>query len=534
MNRRQEARFQNRIKRLKDEKQRLRANLAELKKAGQALQKELKESRRLLEEIPSGVALVQQGRVIYLNDVAQKHLGFTETEVMGRNVLDFVHPEAVEQVKRFHKRRIQGKSAPSQYETYLLSKAGEKLYCEVRVKKMRYRGRRAFLLNITSLDRRKSEEDLRVRLQKQEALGMMASGLKLQLDGCLSPLKERAALLKGWGGHATKDDQDSSEALSKIVAAAEELAVVSRNLGILTKPRYLPSELVPFSLKKLVQEAVTLTRPQWEEASKSRAAPIQFKTYLRTLSPVQCHPGEMVEALSHLILNAVQALPKGGEIYLTTEESAGFAHVYIQDNGTAIPGDLQNKIFDPFFSTKGEESPGLGLSLAFAIFRRHGGEIEVMSGAGQGTTFAVKLPLLQEPILPRVRHRPGSMKDANFLIIVQEEIPRDLLAKVFTVKGARVTTTASFAQGLKVLKKSKVTMLIADLETPDLSSLKEVAKIKKEDGMPLIALIQPQGKGKRGLREKVPGVDLWIERPLDMDRILRLASEAILGLGDMR
>ena len=126
-------------------------------------------------------------------------------------------------------------------------------------------------------------------------------------------------------------------------------------------------------------------------------AEISIKTYLRKLAPVRGNPKEIQNVFQSMISNAVEALPNGGEIYLTTEEDSDFAYVYIQDNGLGIPEEIRCKIFDPFFSTKSGSSLGLGLSMANAIVGQHRGEIEVMSNEGQGTTFIVKLPLAKKP-----------------------------------------------------------------------------------------------------------------------------------------
>ena len=153
--------------------------------------------------------------------------------------------------------------------------------------------------------------------------------------------------------------------------------------------------------------------------------------------------------LSYLVRNAIEAMPEGGHLYLSTEESAGYAHIYIQDSGVGIPARIRGRILDPFFTTKGSENPGLGLNLSRAIIQRHHGEMEISSKKNEGTMVTVRLPLAKREGQKKERSpRRKAIKNARILIIEEDPMIGELLLQTLESKGCRVTIAMSVAEGL--------------------------------------------------------------------------------------
>jgi len=522
MNTTQQKALKGRVDRLKRENQKLKEKLAALRKEKQILQKDSRDTHRLLNETPGAVVLIQDEQVIFSNKGLQNLLGYPEEEILGRNFLDFMHPDYVEYSRNLRPRFGSGKPVPDQFENFLVTKDGKTLRCEVRWKKIRYQGRTAFYIHMMGLDRREKEEKQRRQAQKIKALARMASHLSQDFNKGLSILNERFAQLQVMGSDAEKKVIRS---LRRVEAAIETGDLISQQLDCLTKLENNKSDIVLFDPKKVVQDGVAITLPKWQENQEGRVE-INVKTYLRALSPVEGHPVETRDAFVCMILNAIDALPDGGEIYLTAEENSGFAWIYIQDNGVGIPDDIKDKIFDPFFTTKGGQRAGLGLSLAYAIINRQGGEIEVMSREGQGATFIVKLPLAQRPVLSKARRVKNKVKDSRILIIAEGGIVSDLLTQLFTSKGGEVIAASDNTQGLNLLRKKKFDLVVADLDAPYLKSSGIIPKIKKMQKCLPIVLVNA-GKDRSSLTLKELGADLVIERPLDMDRISSIVSKTI-------
>ncbi len=521
MTTRQQQNLENRVEKLKVQDLTLRKKLKALKKENKSLEKALRDTRKLLRDIPGSVVLIQDGKIILMNETAKDQLGYAEEEILGRNFLDFIHPDSVEYVKNLHERRISGKPVPDDYETYLVTRGGENLCCEFRVKKIRYQGRTAFLFDITGLDQRKQKEMRILRSQKMEALIRMATGLGREFDRFLSMLDEHGLPTQGIEPVA---GEDLIRSLKNIEIARERGSFIIEQLSCLTKTQNERSDIVLLDLKKTVQNVVAATRPKWKGDIKDPVVTINVKTYLRALSPVEACPQEIQDALVSIMLNAIDALPGGGEIYLTTEENNGFAHVYVQDNGVGIPDDIKDKIFDPFFTTKDESRMGLGLSLAYAIIDRHKGEIEVMSREGQGTTFIIKLPLAPKTLPSQTKGAKKRIRDSNIGIIADEVIVKDLLSQLLVSKGGRVTTVSTGMECLKLLRKNRFDLVIADLDAAYLDHTVIIPKIKNMDKRLAIVLVNAV-EDKGGVRTlKKMGADLVIGRPLDMDKTLSLIS----------
>jgi len=517
VNTRQQQNLENRVEKLKDQNLTLRKKLNALRKENKSLEKALRDTRKLLKDIPGSVVLIQDGKIILMNETARDQLGYAEEEILGRNFLDFIHPDSVEYVKNLHERRISGKPVPDEYETYLITRNGEDLCCEFHVKKIRYQGRTAFLFDITGLDQRKKKEMRLLHSRKMEALTRMATGLNREFNRFLGILDEHGLSTQGIEPVA---DEDLIRGLRKIEAARERGHFITEQLSCLTMTQNKRSDIVLLDLKKTVQSVVAATRPKWKGDVKDPGVRINVNTYLRSLSPVEGCPNEIQDALLSIVLNAIDALPEGGEIYLTTEENGGFAHIYVQDNGVGIKDDIKDKIFDPFFTTKNESGMGLGLSLAYAIVNRHKGEIEVISQEGQGATFIIKLPLAPETPSSKAKGAKKKIRDSNILIIADEGIVKDLLSQLLVSKGGRVTNVSTGTECLKLFRKHKFDLIIADLDTPYINLNVIIPKIKDIDKNLAIVVVNAGEEKVPPRTLKKMGVDLVIGRPLNMDRAL--------------
>ena len=146
------------LDRLRAEKKALRGRLAELKRENRALERSLRETRNVLEDIPAGVVLVQEGKILLANRTAWERLGYEKEDLLGRDFVEFIHSDSARDVKAIHRKRLAGKLVPNVYEAHMINKEGERVCCEVRVGKLRYRGKRAFLVSVTDVGKRKEKE----------------------------------------------------------------------------------------------------------------------------------------------------------------------------------------------------------------------------------------------------------------------------------------------------------------------------------------------------------------------------------------
>ena len=229
-----------------------------------------------------------------------------------------------------------------------------------------------------------------------------------------------------------------------------------------------------------------------------------------------------------MILNAMEAMPEGGDLFVTTEENAGFAHIYIQDSGKGVSESIRDNIFDPFFTTKGNNRKGLGLSLSHAMVKRNEGEIEVTSQENQGTMVTVKLPIARQGQQAKNGPNKRRIKNARILIIEDEDILGELLSKLLLSKGYRVATAPTGSEGLTQLKKKKYDLVIIDSKLVQQNGLVLGKKIKKINRQLPIALITEPEAADRLKDRRMSGIDLVIRKPINMNRTIHQVSELLM------
>ena len=509
--------------RLREENRGLREKIAQLKKETELSQKELRNIWKLINDVPGALFLIQQEKIIFANENACRELGYTPKELLAKTLLDLLHPDSLSFVNTIQKGRPPGQALPDQNETSLTAKSGQTLCYEVRINKTRYQGKPAFLLNMLNLDQKKTQEKRLIQSVKTETLVRMASGFSREMENCMIFLGEHIQEIEG----PESPDNRLLRSLGRIEAVREKGALLSNQLDCLTRAEYDPSEITLLDLKKVLKKAVNISHPKVTAGSESNADNIKIKTYLRALSPIYGCKRELEDVFVSIILNATEAMPEGGEIYITTEEHSGLAHIYFQDNGTGISEGIIDKIFDPFFTTNDGAQRGLGLTLAYAIIGRHKGDIRVISHQDRGSTFLIKLPLVGQTPLFKSNTKKKGLKDSRILIIGEKGAVIDILYQLLTSKGSTNTIASSHNESLKLLRGNKFDLVIADQNAPRIETSKTIREIKKlQPDLPVALINAPVNPGSRNVPIKM-GADLAIGRPLDIDRLLSFLSSLL-------
>ena len=506
----------------------LKEKQAVIKKENQALKKSLENNRKLLNNTPVPALVIQDEKVIIANKAFLERSGYQEEEVLDKNYFDLFHPDYRDEAIRLYQRRISGKSSPDHYETYLAVKTGTAFFCEILTKKIRYHGRRTFIINVIDLDKKIRREKKMIIAKKMEAIIDMASVLEQDCHYCFDMLDKQLSYI---GRIEDSAGTRSTMILKEIEAVVNRFKLITGQLQRLSNLEYDPDKTVLFDLKKIVGDALSAVRSEYEKVCKSQGGKIHFNSFLRKLAPVKGHPDQISGVFQTIIANAIDTMSDGGEIYLTTEENSGFAYVYIQDNGRGIPDNAGKNIFEPFFTSKNGLAKGLDLSIAYAVIERHGGKIEAMSKEGSGSTFIVKLPLARRKELSNDRPTKNMIKDSHILIIAREGIVNNLLTRLFMSKGGIIINAGTVLEGLNLLRKKSFDLIITEnnMSCPSLSNI--IASLKKINGDLPVALVNTKKKINDYSRLMKMGVDLIIEMPLNLDTILFSVSEILSARG---
>jgi signal transduction histidine kinase len=232
-----------------------------------------------------------------------------------------------------------------------------------------------------------------VALQRVSSLGVLAGGVCHELNNALTPILNYAKL-----GLRNPDPAYRERALLKILEAAERATAITGGVLGLARPRADRRE--PADLARLVEEVILLVG---KDLSSHR---VQLDLQVVNRPHAKVNPAQIQQVLLNLIINARQAMPRGGPVRVRVghEPNARLAEVSVADTGDGIaPADLR-RIFEPFFTTKtgpddvGLGGTGLGLSVCRDIVESHRGRLRAESRVGQGTTFTLRLPVCAAPV----------------------------------------------------------------------------------------------------------------------------------------
>jgi PAS domain S-box-containing protein len=405
------------------------------------------------------------GYLIEMNPAGLAMLSATSLEeVKGRPLLDWIAPEHREAFKDLHRRVMQGDSGDLEFEVIGID--GTRRWLRTQACPLRdCHGAITSVLGISRdiTGQRELEAQLR-QSQKMEAIGQLAGGIAHDFNNILTVILGFADTLL--------DDQDPASrrvATTQILEAAERAAGLTRQLLAfgrrqIMKPQDVDLNDLVSSLAKMVQRLLG------EEIN------LQLQLSLRPL-PVYVDPGLIDQVLMNLVINARDAMPKGGVLRIETAmRSSGAgdrAVVRVIDTGTGIAADSLPRIFDPFYTTKAPgKGSGLGLATAFGIVAQHNGRIDVSSEVGKGTTFEVTLPATARRATssqPRVGGEVPKGGSETILVVEDEPAVRLLARTVLERAGYRVLEAVSGADGLRAWEQcgGRVDVLLTDVVMPD-------------------------------------------------------------------
>ncbi len=380
-----------------------------------------------------------------------------------------------------------------------------------------------------TLNELKQAQDQIIQAEKLRAMGEMASGVAHDFNNVLAAILGNIQLLLHSFEHYSPEE--IRERLKTIERASKDGAETVRRIQDFTGKRR-DREFIPLSLNDLIREVAAITEPRWKDQAQKKGIHIDLVRESGDVPPVLGNPAELREVLTNIIFNAVDAMPKGGQIKLSTHpHSEDWVEMRITDTGIGMTEEVRKRIFDPFFTTKGVTSSGLGMSVSYGIIKRHGGEILVESEPGKGTTFILHLPTgYGEEVKAgekKVEKPSGMIRPVKVLVIDDEEAVRDVLSRMLTAKGHQVETASDGDEGIERFKKQPFDLVFTDLGMPKVSGW-EVGKRLKELN-PKIPVIMITGWGMELDRKKMSqnGIDLMISKPFNFDQVTQLIFEAM-------
>lgn len=365
-----------------------------------------------------------------------------------------------------------------------------------------------------------------IQQERLAALGTMAGGIAHDFNNALSIIMGYAEMMLR-DAESGQNTQSPALSISTILTAAEDAARIVRRLGEFYRPLEAGEEHLPVNLNELVEQAVSLTRPRWHTAATAGGRSITVATALSEIPAITGDAAELREALTNLIFNAVDALPEGGTITLGTQREGEAVVLSISDTGTGMSEEVRQRCLEPFYTTKGQRGTGLGLSMVFGIILRHGGTIDIQSQPGQGTTFALSLPVAraeggETPVAAAAARAP-----LHILLVDDQPILCELVCQHLRDDLHTVETALSGHEALEKFRAGRFDLVITDHVMAGMTgeqlavALKEIAP-----RIPVILLTGYGGETKAAHEGACKAIDLVVGKPLSR-AALRQALAAV-------
>jgi two-component system cell cycle sensor histidine kinase/response regulator CckA len=434
-------------------------------------------SHNLIAKSPVGIYLVQNGKFQQVNQVLFAITGYGKTDFLDLAPLAFVHPEDREATRDNAVKMLKGLSTVP-YEFRIITKDGKTKWIMETMASIQYRGKRAALGYCMDITEHKQLESQLLQAQKMEAVGRLAGGVAHDFNNLLMSIIGYGELMRS---NVVQGDP-LYEYLENILQAGKQAAALTQQLLTFSRRQIVrPQEL---DLRQVVLDLEPLLRRLIGED-------IDLKIETKPEpTAVKADPGYLSQIILNLVVNARDAMPRGGRLILKTTPvniktshplrfrlipPGPYVRLVVQDTGTGMDEDLQAHIFEPFFTTKEPgKGTGLGLSTVYGIVKQSGGYIDVASESGKGTTFTIYLPRLErmaEPAKPKIPIAASFRGNETILLVEDEDVLRALLAKFLRLHGYTVLEARHGGEALLTCERHQgpIHLMVTDVVMPQMS-----------------------------------------------------------------
>ena len=509
-------------------------DITEMRESEGALKESEEKYRLLVENATDAIFIAQDGILKFSNPKAEKTTGYTQEELAEIPFVNIIHPEDRNLVLHRHQERLKGESPPSIYRFRILNKSGEATAVELNTVLINWEGRPGTLNFLRDISEQKTLEGQLQQAQKMEAIGTLAGGIAHDFNNLLMAIQGRASIILV--------DKDSShgdfEHLKGIEGHVESAVNLTRQLlGFARGGKY---EARPTDLNELIQK-------QNQMFGRTRKEITIKGIYEENLRTVEVDRGQIDQVLLNLYLNAWQAMPGGGDLYLRTEnvtldkgyvkpfaiEPGEYVKISVRDTGVGMDKATREKIFDPFFTTKEMgRSTGLGLASAYGIIKNHGGFINVYSEKGHGTIFNVYLPASENAVVIEARPTGDTLEGSETILFVDDEemiveVAEELLERL----GYRALVAQSGKMAIEMYEahKERIDMVILDMIMPDMNGGEVYDRIKEKN--PEVKVLLSSGYSIDGAAGEIMnrGCNGFIQKPFKMKELSQKLREILDG-----
>lgn len=382
---------------------------------------------------------------------------------------------------------------------------------------------------------RKSQEQL-VTSEKMRVIGQLASGIAHDINNILSIILGSSEILLN-----KEHDPESQKRISTITKAANDGASIIKRLQEFSKHEHA-QVTGSLNLNEILTEVIEMTTYLIADKRKKENLTITFKTDFSEIPKVAGNASELRSVMTNIIVNAIDSFSKPGSIFITTLwQKPDFVQVIIKDEGKGIEKEILDRIFEPFFTTKGTRGSGLGLSQVYGIISRHHGKIEVESEYGKGTTFFIKIPVLQNDerendlevmeeigLNRELKNASASTDGKKLLLVVEdEEAIRNIYHNVLTEMGLQAVFASTGEEGIEQWFSGQFDMIISDIGLPGISGWDFIQQVRSQNSHIPILVITGWGNEITSDLAQTNHVNKVINKPFKFDQLTKAVGELL-------
>jgi len=518
------------------------ANVTDRKQVEEALRESEQKYRLLTDSINDNIWILDLDTLSfsYVSSSVVGITGYSAEEATGFQIQDVLTPSSLELATKILSEELIEESRnpnPSKSRTLELEqyhKDGTTVWTEVSMRFIRDSEERPIsILGVTrDISERKRLQGQLQQSQKMESLGLMAGGIAHNFNNVLMGIQGRTFLMM-IDKDASHPDFDHLKGIEEYVQNAAELT--KDLLGFARGGKY---EIRPTNLNELIKRENRMFGQTKKEIG------IHGK-YDKRLWIVEVDQGQLRQALLNLYVNAWQAMPGGGDLYIQTENvtldenyikpfeitPGRYIKISVTDTGVGMDKKIREKIFDPFFTTQETGTgSGLGLASVYGIVKNHGGFVDVFSEKGEGTTFNIYLPASEKEVIEEKKPPRELVKgEGTILLVDDEEMITDVGEQLLEKLGYRVLVAKSGREAITLYEKNKagIDMVILDMIMPGMSGGETYDRLKEID--PDIKALLSSGYSIDGQAQEIldRGCNGFMQKPFNMKEISQKIRETL-------
>ncbi len=491
------------------------------------------EQREILDTMLEAVfTLAENGELLTFNRAAEKLFGYAAEEIIGQSGWTVLSEQFIKVHRHLMNMYLETRDLKwlgVSRDIEGLRKDGTRFPMRMAIAPLGKNngGDQRFIVSLQDLTRFKQQEEQLRRSQKMDALGKLTGGIAHDFNNMLGIIIGYTDLL-----------QASLKGQTKNEGYAEEIFRASQRGAQLTE------KLLGFSRQKVaIAERLSInTVLQDQQHMLAKAlTPRILLTYDLTerLWPAYLDSGDLLDAILNISINAMHAMPEGGKLAIATGNEhvnefdaplkglpkGDYVLLSISDTGCGMDKETQDKIFDPFFSTKGELGTGLGLSQVYGFIERSNGSVRIYSEPGHGTLISLYFPRYKDIDSRKNKQIPPSPPltqggQETILVVDDEAALLNLSTEIFSQQGYKVIPVASGRQALEVLKNTPVNLLLSDVIMPEMDGYQLAAEVQAQYPKVKIQLASGFTDDRHSDKMSTDLLDNIIQKPFNIKEVL--------------